>query len=108
MKLLSLAASRQITPSGAANDDNFINTIIFLFQCWYVLYTHQTLRENLLAFPGPRIDFGLLFADIKHGYTQEFYQAFSSFIDLRSAQVYCVAIFLVSQEVSLNFHRCCG
>ena len=29
-------------------------------------------------------------------------------IDLRSAQVYCVAIFLVSQEVSLNFHRCCG
>ena len=30
------------------------------------------------------------------------------FIDLRSAQVYCVAIFLVSQEVSLNFHRCCG
>ena len=28
--------------------------------------------------------------------------------DLRSAQVYCVAIFLVSQEVSLNFHRCCG
>ena len=31
-----------------------------------------------------------------------------SLIDLRSAQVYCVAIFLVSQEVSLNFHRCCG
>ena len=30
------------------------------------------------------------------------------FIDLRSAQVYCVAIFLVSQEVSLNFHRFCG
>ena len=29
-------------------------------------------------------------------------------IDLRSAQVYCVAIFLVSQEVFLNFHRCCG
>ena len=29
-------------------------------------------------------------------------------IDLRSAQVYCVAIFLVSQEVSLNFHRFCG
>ena len=29
------------------------------------------------------------------------------FFDLRSAQVYCVAIFLVSQEVSLNFHRCC-
>ena len=29
-------------------------------------------------------------------------------IDLRSAQVYCVAIFLVSQEVSLNFHRLCG
>ena len=28
-------------------------------------------------------------------------------IDLRSAQVYCVAIFLVSQEVSLNVHRCC-
>ena len=28
-----------------------------------------------------------------------------TFIDLRSAQVYCVAIFLVSQEVSLNFHR---
>ena len=28
--------------------------------------------------------------------------------DLRSAQVYCVAIFLVSQEVSLNFHRFCG
>ena len=26
-------------------------------------------------------------------------------IDLRSAQVYCVTIFLVSQEVSLNFHR---
>ena len=31
-----------------------------------------------------------------------------AFIDLRSAQVYCVAIFLVSQEVSLNFHRLCG
>ena len=30
------------------------------------------------------------------------------FFDLRSAQVYCVAIFLVSQEVSLNFHRLCG
>ena len=29
-------------------------------------------------------------------------------ISLTSAQVYCVAIFLVSQEVSLNFHRCCG
>ena len=29
-------------------------------------------------------------------------------IDLRSVQVYCVAIFLVSQEVSLNFHRFCG
>ena len=29
-------------------------------------------------------------------------------IDLRSAQVYCVAIFLVSQVVSLNFHRFCG
>ena len=27
---------------------------------------------------------------------------------LTSAQVYCVAIFLVSQEVSLNFHHCCG
>ena len=32
----------------------------------------------------------------------------SVLIDLRSAQVYCVAIFLVSQEVSLNFHRFCG
>ena len=29
-------------------------------------------------------------------------------IDLRTAQVYCDWIFLVSQEVSLNFHRCCG
>ena len=33
---------------------------------------------------------------------------FPVIFDLRSAQVYCVAIFLVSQEVSLNFHRCCG
>ena len=34
--------------------------------------------------------------------------SFHLLVDLRSAQVYCVAIFLVSQEVSLNFHRCCG
>ena len=42
------------------------------------------------------------------------YQNFlnSVFIDLRSdlrtAQVYCDPIFLVSQEVSLNFHHFCG
>ena len=29
-------------------------------------------------------------------------------IDLRIAQVYCDPIFLVSQEVSLNFHHFCG
>ena len=29
-------------------------------------------------------------------------------IDLRTAQVYCDPIFLVSQEVSLNFHHFCG
>ena len=38
----------------------------------------------------------------------ELNKCFVWFIDLRSAQVYCVAIFLVSQEVSLNFHRFCG
>ena len=31
-----------------------------------------------------------------------------SFIDLRTAQVYCDPFFLVSQEVSLNFHHFCG
>ena len=30
------------------------------------------------------------------------------FIDLRTAQVYWDAIFLVSQEVYLNFHHFCG
>ena len=30
------------------------------------------------------------------------------FIDLRTAQVYCDPIFLVSQEVYLNFHHFCG
>ena len=34
--------------------------------------------------------------------------AYMFVFDLRSAQVYCFAIILVSQEVSLNFHRCCG
>ena len=33
---------------------------------------------------------------------------FIVFIDLRSAQVYCNAIFLVGQEVYLNFHHFCG
>ena len=31
----------------------------------------------------------------------------SHFIDLRTAQVYCDPIFLVSQEVYLNFHHFC-
>ena len=37
-----------------------------------------------------------------------FFMHYFMFIDLRTAQVYWDAIFLVSQEVYLNFHHFCG
>ena len=52
---------------------------------------------------------GIYIINVTQGWMQEdFVEGKTALIDLRTAQVYWDAMFLVSQEAYLNFHHFCG